>query len=510
MSQTYFIGVDVGTTSTKAIVFSSSGAIKGMGNRGYNILVPKPNWAGQDPEAILTTVIATIRDAVEQAAVSTIAAVGFGAAMHSLIAMDAQNYPLTNSIIWADNRSVAQAEKLKQDETGHALYLRTGTPIHPMSPLTKLMWMREFDPDTFRKATKFVSLKEYIFYHLFERYVVDYSIASATGLFNLKQLNWDEEAIAVAGIRLEQLSEPVPTTYVLRGMKARHAEAMGLAADTPVVIGASDGVLANLGVGAIAPGQTAITIGTSGAVRTVTQAPITDPLMRTFCYALTESLWVIGGPTNSGGMVLRWFRDEFSAPEVEQAKRLGVDPYEVMIQAAVKVPAGAEGLLCLPFLSGERAPYWNANARGIFFGVSLHHKRAHFIRAVLEGILFAVYSVNVSLQELTGEVQEVRASGGFARSQEWRQIMADLFGCDVLMPEVYEASGFGAAALAMYAVGAIADLTDVQNLVRISYRHQPNLDLYPIYRDLFSIYERVYQNVADEYTALKNFQQFEH
>jgi len=502
MSQTYFIGVDIGTTSTKAIVFSSSGAIKGMGNRGYNILVPKPTWAEQDPEDIFAAVIAAMREAVEQADVSkqAIAAVGFGTAMHTLIAMDAKNYPLTNSIIWADNRSIAQTEKLKQDGMGHNLYLRTGTPIHPMSPLLKLMWLRESDPDTFHKAAKFVSIKEYIFYQLFERYLVDYSIASATGLFNLKQLNWDEEAIAIAGIRPQQLSELVPTTYILRGLKVRHAEAMGLAPDTPIVIGANDGVLANLGVGAIAPDQTAITIGTSGAVRTVSHQPITDPQGRTFCYALTENHWVIGGPTNSGGIVLRWFRDEFSSPEVERAKQLGVDPYEVMIQAAVKVPAGAEGLLCLPFLSGERAPYWNAKARGVFFGVSLHHKREHFIRAVLEGVLFAVYSVNVVLQELTGELSEIRASGGFARSKEWRQMMADLFGYEVLMPEVYEASGFGAAVLAMYAVGAIAELSDVQQLIRISYRHQPDLHLSRTYHELFSLYESIYHSLADKFS----------
>ncbi len=506
MSQTYFIGVDIGTTSTKAIVFSLSGAIAGMGNRGYGMLVPKPGWAEQDPETIFAAVTAAIRDAVNAVPPQAIAAVGFGAAMHSLIAMDAHNQPLTNSIIWADNRSVAQAEKLKQNSIGQRLYQRTGTPIHPMSPLLKIMWMRELEPDTFRKAAKFVSIKEYIFYRLFGRYVVDYSIASATGLFNLKQLDWDEEAIAVAGITRKQLSELVPATYILRGIQEQYAVAMGLTPDTPVVIGANDGVLANLGVGAIAPSQYAITIGTSGAVRTITQAPITDPRMRTFCYALCEDYWAIGGATNSGGIILRWLRDQFCTPEVEEAKRLGIDPYEVMIQAATQVPAGAEGLICLPFLSGERSPYWNAQARGVFFGVGLHHKRSHFIRAVLEGILLSVYSVSVALQELTVAAQEIRVSGGFARSQAWRQMMADLFGYEVLMPEVYEASGFGAAVLAMYAVGAIAKLTDVNKMIRISERHQPNLQLSPIYRDLFSLYERIYQNLVEEFSLLAKYQ----
>ena len=502
---TYFIGVDIGTTSTKAIVFSSSGAIKGIGNRGYSILAPQPTWAEQDPKVIFATAIAAIRDAVDAAGATDIAAVGFSTAMHSLIAMNAKNQPLTNSIIWADRRSVSQAEKLKQGGTGNTIYRRTGTPIHPMSPLCKLMWMRESDPDTFRQAAKFISIKEYILYQLFEEYVVDYSIASATGLFNLKQLDWDEEALTLAGITKEQLGLLVPTTHILQGMKQQHAEAMKLAPETPFVIGASDGVLANLGVGAINSGN-AITIGTSGAVRTFSQTPITDPQARTFCYAATDHLWLIGGSINSGGIIFRWLRDEFCAAEVEQAKQLGLDGYDVMIDAALQVPAGAQGLLCLPFLSGERAPYWNAKARGVFFGVGLHHTRSHFIRAVMEGILFTLYSVNVAVQELTQVGGEIRASGGFARSQAWLQMMADVFGQEVVTPEVYEASGFGAAVLAMYAVGAIADITNVHQLIRISKRYQPNLELSSTYKQLFALYQRVYHNLVEEFNLLADLQ----
>lgn len=502
---TYFIGVDIGTTSTKAIVFSSSGAIQGMGNRGYGILVPQPSWAEQDPKAIFAAMICAIRDAVDAADVSNLAAIGFSTAMHTLIAIDAQNQPITNSIIWADQRSISQTEKLKQNEIGNAIYRRTGTPIHPMSPLLKLMWMRESQPDTFRQAAKFVSLKEYIFYQLFERYVVDYSIASATGLFNLQQLDWDEQALVIAGITKEQLSELVPTTYILQGIKVEYAQAMGIAPDTPTVIGANDGVLANLGVGAISSNYAAITVGTSGAVRTVSQQPITDPQQRTFCYYLSDNLWVIGGSINSGGIIFRWLRDEFCTAEVEQAKQLGIDAYDVMIQEAVKVPAGAAGLLCLPFLAGERSPYWNAKARGVFFGVGLHHTRAHFIRAVLEGILFAIHSVNVAVQDLTNTTKEIRVSGGFARSEVWLQMMSEGFGQEVVTPEVYEASGFGAALLAMYAVGAIAHLSDVNQLIRINKRYQPQIES-GIYQDLFSLYQRVYNNLVEEFDFITNYQ----
>lgn len=511
MSHDYFIGVDIGTTSTKAIVFSALGDVKGMGNYGYPLLVPQPGWAEQDPEVILQAAIAAIREAVSQSGVarSHIAALSFSGAMHSLIAIDAQATPLHPAIIWADNRCIDQTTRLKQDGSGHSLYLNTGTPIHPMSPLPKLMWMREEMPALFEQAVRFISIKEYVLYHLTGQYVVDHSIASATGLLNLEHLQWDGGALAMAGIRTDQLSDLVPTTYVLPGIKAEYAEAMGLDPTTPVVVGANDGCLANLGVGAIAPHQIAVTIGTSSAVRAVIPRPRTDERGRTFCYALTEHHWVIGGPSNNGGIVLRWLRDQFCELEVTQATQQGIDPYDLMVQAATQVVPGAEGLICLPFLSGERAPYWNPNARGIFFGMGLHHQKAHIIRAVMEGILFAVHSITLALRDLAGTAQEVRASGGFARSAPWRQMAADILGSEVLVPQIYEGSAFGAAVLGMYAVQALSQLEDVHTLIQIGDRHLPNPDAFNTYQQLFAVYERVYDGVVHEFTTLAEFQRNE-
>lgn len=506
MSERYFIGVDVGTTSTKAIVFSETGEMKGIGNRGYPITVPQTGWAEQDPEEIFSEMILAMRTAVKQADVSktAIEAIGFSGAMHSLIALDAEEQVLTPAIIWADNRSIEQTKRLKQDGTGHPLYLRTGTPIHTMSPLTKLLWMREQEQEIFKKATKFVSIKEYIFLKLFDRFVIDYSIASATGLFNLSQRQWDAEALDRIGIGAEHLSDLVPTTYILRGMNQAYAETIGIDPDTPVVVGASDGVLANLGVGAISAHQIAITIGTSSAVRAVVPKPLTDDQGRTFCYALTEDHWVIGGPSNNGGIVLRWLRDEFCQTEVTLAKQKDLDPYEVMIKAAADISLGADGLICLPFLSGERAPYWNAEARGIFFGVGLHHRRSHFIRAVLEGILFSVYSINLALQDLVGKAKAIHASGGYARSSTWLQMTADVFGYEVLVPQVFEGSGFGAAVLAMYAVGQLTQLEDVHHLIRIDDRYQPDLSHTSRYQKMFQIYDRLYRDNVQDFAFLTN------
>ena len=256
-----------------------------------------------------------MQEAIAKASISPsdIEAMSFSSVFHSLIAVDATGRPLTNVITWADNRSWLQTERLKTSPAGHALYLRTGTPLHSMSPLTKLIWLREEESEIFYRAAKYISIKEYILYQLFGRYIVDYSVASATGLLNLRSLTWDEEALNLAGVQQDQLSELVPTTHILQGMDSRYSEAMGLMIGTPVVIGAGDGVLANLGVGAVESGQFNVTIGTSSSVRTVTPAPKTDPKGRTYCYALTEEHWVVGSPSNSGGMMLRWFHDEFAA-----------------------------------------------------------------------------------------------------------------------------------------------------------------------------------------------------
>ncbi|GGE03977.1 gluconate kinase [Marinithermofilum abyssi] len=502
------IGLDIGTTSTKAVVFGPRGRIRGKHAVGYDLIHPQPSWAEQDPDEILEAVCSAIRHALDKsnADAQDVAAVGVSSAMHSLLAVDRQGQPLTRSIIWADNRSIEQSKRIKNKLSGDDVYRRTGTPIHPMSPLPKLLWMREEDPEVFSKSAKFISIKEYLFHRLFNRYVIDYSIASATGLFNLEALDWDSEALSIAGVHQEQLSVPVPTTYTLEGMDPQWAKKMGLSPETPWVIGASDGVLANLGVGAVDPGEVAVTIGTSAAVRTVTDRPRTDEKSRTFCYALTDRQWVVGGPSNNGGILLRWLRDEFAAPEMEVAKRLGKDPYDLMIEYAEKVPPGSEGLLFLPFLSGERAPYWNANARGSFFGIGLHHKREHFIRAVLEGVVMNVFSIGVALRDLAGPAKDFRASGGFARSPVWRQILCDVLGKEVLVPESEEASSFGAAALAMLALGEIDTLSEVKDWIRIKHRHQPIPSNSEIYLNLYYMYERLYQKLSSEFDIIAQFQ----
>lgn len=492
------IGLDIGTTSTKAVVFDTKGKVMGEHAVEYPISTPKATWAEQDSGLILSAAVRSIREAVQKSGAKEFIGLGISSAMHSLILMDRDHQPLTNTIIWADNRSTDQADRLRQGP-GREIYLRTGTPIHPMSPLSKLMWFKEQQPYLFAKTGKFISIKEYLIHRFFGQYVTDYSIASATGLFNLDQLDYDQEVLDMLGIHKEQLSTPVPTTHILRGIRPEFAEAMGIPKELPFVIGGSDGCLANLGIGALEKGDVAITIGTSGAIRTVVPSPVTDPQMRTFCYALTDKHWVIGGPTNNGGILLRWVRDRFAAGST----------YDELTQAAAQIPAGSDGLLCLPYLSGERAPIWNADARGTFFGMSLHHERAHFIRAAMEGVIFSIYAVGKALQDLSGDFRTVRASGGFVQSPLWCQILADIFGTEVMVPESHQSSSWGAAILVLHALGYIDKLDVYKDALGEGQRFKPHPEHHQTYQTLFSIYEEVYSSLVQPFTKIADYQRNE-
>lgn len=502
------IGVDIGTTSTKAVLFEENGAIAAQANVGYPLHQPSPSIAEQDPEQILRAVFHTISDVMRQSGLSPdqILFVSFSSAMHSVIAVDQLGKPLTACITWADNRSAKCAVRLKDELNGHELYLRTGTPIHPMSPITKLMWLREDHPDLFHQTYKFISIKEYIFARLFGEYIIDQSIASSTGMLNLENLDWDTEALEIAHITPDQLSRLVPTTHIMQGMSAELAEELILLPTTPFVVGASDGALSNLGVGAIQPGVVAATIGTSGAIRTVVDHPITDPKGRTFCYNLTEKHWVIGGPVNNGGMLFRWVRDEFAASEVETAKRLGIDPYEVLTRIAEQVPPGSGGLLFHPYLTGERAPLWNPDARGSFFGLTMNHHKEHMIRSVLEGVIFNMYMVLLAMEEQVGRPTKILATGGFARSSVWRQMMADIFDQEVVIPESIESSCLGAVVLGLYATGRVDSFDVVFDMIGSTYQHNPILEHTKVYKQLLPIYISVYRSLESQYQAIAEFQ----
>ncbi|MDA7025131.1 gluconokinase [Bacillus sp. CLL-7-23] len=503
----YMLGIDIGTTSTKAVLFNEKGDIIQKEQICYPLYTPDISTAEQNPEEIFQAVITAAANIMKQRPQKKLSFVSFSSAMHSVIAMDQHDQPLTPCITWADNRSESWAQQIKEERNGQEVYKRTGTPIHPMSPLSKLAWIVNERPEIALKAKKYIGIKEYIFKKLFDQYVIDYSLASATGMMNLKSLDWDDQALTIAGVKRHHLSKLVPTTAIFQNCHRGFAKQMSIDSHTPFVIGASDGVLSNLGVGAIKKGEIAVTIGTSGAIRTMIDKPQTDEKGRIFCYALTEDHWVIGGPVNNGGIVLRWIKDEFASSEIETAKRHGIDPYDVLTKLAERVKPGADGLLFHPYLAGERAPLWNPDVRGSFFGLTMSHKKEHLIRSAMEGVIYNLYTVFLALTEcMDGSVSRILATGGFARSSLWRQMIADIFESEVAVPDRFESSCLGACILGLYATGKIKSFDIVSDMIGSTSRHFPNELAVKEYRQLTPIFMNIAKALEKQYTQIADYQ----
>jgi len=489
------IGVDIGTTSTKAVAYDIRGRQLAGNSAAYPLDEPQPGYAEQDPRRILDAVRESIRATVAELD-RPVAGLSFSTAMHSLIGLDAGGDPLTPSITWADARASRQAERLRAVPSGLALHRRTGTPVHPMAPLPKLLWFAEQEPALFERAAHWVGIKEWVLLRLSGLLVTDHSVASGTGLMDIHRLDWDTEALAVAGISGEQLPRLVSTTAVLPRLTPEGADGTGLPERTPVVVGAGDGPLANLGLGAVQPGMVACSIGTSGAMRVVVRRPGVDPLGGVFCYALTEHRWVVGGAINNGGLVLRWAGDAL-APE------LGGHAEEELVALAARAPVGSGGLIMLPYLLSERAPHWSALPRGAYVGLTHGHRREHLVRAAMEGVCQQLALVLASVRSAGNEVNEVRASGGFARSGLWRQMLADALGVPVSFPTGHEGSSFGAALLGMQALGLIPSIDVAADLVRIEEIVRPDPAAAATYATLLPLFAELYDALVPTYTSLR-------
>ncbi|RAJ97497.1 gluconokinase [Larkinella arboricola] len=485
------LGVDIGTTNVKALAFHpESGEIVAHASAPLTTLNPQPGYAEQDPEEVwkkLTDVLEEVCREVGQQQ-GTVEAVGFSAAMHSILAVDDHGKPLTNAILWSDNRSEKQADALRQEQAdlGKTIYQQTGTPLHPMIPLCKLAWFRENDLRLLRRATGWLSIKEYIWHKLTGQYQVDYSIATATGLFDSQQKAWYPVALDYAGIRPEQLSEPVPTTHASR---LNYPDLPQTVTDcltgATLYIGASDGCLANLGAGAIGAGITTITIGTSGAIRRTVQRPLRDEHGRLFSYILNvddktdKNYFVVGGPTNNGANVLQWLSEKLMLAETD-----------AVLAEAQTVPAGSDDLLFLPYLQGERAPLWDAGVRGSYLNVDWQHGRAHFVRAALEGVLFNLLRTERILSRHTGPTQVIHANGGFAQSEFWVQMMADIFGVPVRLNESNESGSIGAILLTMKATGRVTSLGEAMRYVGFGQTFEPDAECHRRYQQVYQRFEK--------------------
>ncbi len=317
----YIIGIDIGTGSTKAVAVNTAGDVIETSQVSYPTLQPQPAYSEQAPEIIWQAFIKCI-SRISTTLGPKPSAVVMSSAMHSLIPVDQNGAPLMNMITWADNRSASIAVRVKESADGQSIYEQSGTPIHAMTPLCKIIWLKENEPDLFDKVFKFLSIKEYIWFKLFDTYETDYAIASATGLFNIYENQWNPRSLEICGITDGQLASPLPTDHQRVGLTKDSDKLLKIDPQTPFIIGASDGCLANVGSFAITPGTAALTIGTSGAIRVACTKPTTNFKAMIFNYSLFDDLFISGGPINNGGVVLKWYAEEFPEGLLRQSGRL--------------------------------------------------------------------------------------------------------------------------------------------------------------------------------------------
>ena len=482
----YYLGVDIGTSSAKAVAYSGTGEVVGKHAVVYAMQHPAPDYSEQDPDEIMRAVEGSIREVVSSLHPDLPSMVAFSAAMHSLLAVDGEGCPLTPCMIWADNRAAAIAEELRATERGKIFYRSTGVPVHAMTPLCKLVWLRSHEPAIFQGAARFVGIKEYIFFKFFREWLVDSSIASATGLLNIRTLQWDEGILQYLSVDCSKLARVVPPGHIITYDATRGdlPTPLPLAPGTPVVIGGSDGALANLATGATGEHAMAITIGTSGAARIVIRGAETDDAMRTFCYHVQNDCYIRGGATNNGAVVIQWLKETLLQAE---------ESYDQLLTLAGTIAAGSEDLLFIPYILGERAPVWNSRARGVFFGLDIRHTKAHLVRAAMEGILYGLYSIGKILA-VKKNIRELHATGGFARNALWLQMLADVFNVKVLAFGEEESSAMGAVVIGLEATGQEPIFRKQVLAV-----YEPDPIAHIVYRERSEKFERIYELVKNEF-----------
>ncbi|KEO82789.1 gluconokinase [Tumebacillus flagellatus] len=481
------LGLDIGTTSVKVIALDENGSLLTQRGQRLDLLQPEEGAAEQDVTAVMAALMGVMEEVLEELRAGNweVRRVGFSAAMHSVLAVDAAGNPLSNAITWMDTRAKHAATDLWESVLGKNIYAVTGTPVHPMSPITKLRrWSLE-RPDWVKSVHKFVSIKEWIWHQWFGEWVVDASMAGATGLYNFAHGGWEPEALAFAGVSEEQLSAVVPTTTCKVAGASAALRGLGFEESVLFNVGSTDGVLANLGVGAVKPDTLVLTVGTSCAVRVTSHHPQTDVETRSFCYALDGERFVLGGPSNSGGISVETLYAQILAG-------IGVQwqPEELSAKLLEAGNVETDGLICLPYVAGERAPLWAPEAKAAWIGVDRGHTGLHLLRAVVEGVLLNAYWIATSLFQMTGQPKQVMASGKLLEVAWVRQLVADIFGLPVYESQNGDASAVGAVLLAEIAAGvksfedAVPQSESEQNVT------YPRVEMQAYYREKLEVFKR--------------------
>ena len=504
--QRYLLGIDLGTTGVKSLLLDSDGGIAGTATSELTLSIPHPGWSEQDPQEWWGATCTTIRTVLSKTGIhpNAIAGVGISGQMHGATLLDANGAVLRPCILWNDQRSAAQCDEITDLAGGRDQLLRmVANPALAGFTAPKLLWVRENEPDIWERVATVLLPKDYLVYLLTAELGTEVSDAAGTLLLDVRRRVWSDEMLARLDLPRSLMPICRESSDVAGQVTLEAAAACGLAAGTPVVAGGADNACAALGTGVIAPGRLMSSIGTSGTMVAPTSVPEVDPLGRahTFCHAVPGTWYVMGVMLSAGG-ALRWFRDVWCQAERAQASREGRDTYDLMMELAASVQPGAEGLLFLPYLSGERTPHGDPNARGVFCGLTLRHEKGHLIRAVVEGVTYGLRDSLEIIRTLGLPAGEIYATGGGARSALWRQIQADVFEVPIYPQQAGEGPALGAALLAGSGVRMFSLQEGAEKSVVIGERVAPLSSNSVTYRRMYAQYTKLYPALRDIFPLL--------
>lgn len=507
---TYILAHDLGTTGNKATLYDREGNLVGSAFSPYATEYAQPGWAEQDPNEWWRAICASTHALRQQtgARPQNIACVVISGQMMGCVPLDRQARPLRKAIIWADQRAVDQVRWLEGRIASADVYRITGHRLGPSYSLSKILWLRDHQPDIFQAAHKFVHAKDALVARLTGLFVTDPSDASGMNLYDLETGGWSAPLLAAAELDPHRLPEVRPSTAVVGEVLPQVAEEAGLAAGTPVVIGGGDGACAAAGAGAVAEGPAYNYIGSSSWIALASRRPIYDPDFKTFTFChVVPGMFMPIGTMQTAGAAYQWLRDQLCPAEVAEAQTLNLSPYELMNQLAETSPLGANGLIYLPYLLGERSPRWNPNARGAFIGLTIRHTRADLVRAVLEGISFNLRVILDALQAQGAAINAMRLIGGGARGRFWNRLLADIYGLPIQRLAILEeATSMGAALTGGVGIGFYPDFAMSEQMNPTAAVIEPDLAAHAAYNQRLPIFEAAYQAlvpVFDQIAALE-------
>lgn len=501
MAQKQFIlAHDLGTTGNKATLFELDGVITASTFAGYPTSYHQPNWAEQDPADWQRAVFASTRQLLVESAVSPdqIAVISFSGHMQGALVVDQSGVPLRPGIIWADQRATSQADLIRQTYGEAEIYRLTGNRVSPAYTAAKILWIKDNQPDVYQRIHKVLQAKDYAAFLLTGVFATDYSDASLTQLFDLENRTWADDLLSRLNLSRQLLPDLHPSATVIGGVTAAAAAATGLQPGTPVVIGGGDGACATVGAGSIGEGDVYNYIGSSSWLALTVQNPVFDPHRRTFNFVhLDPQLYCAIGTMQSAGGAYDWL--ERLLRDVAQT-----GPQHAALDVAVStVPPGANGLLFLPYLLGERSPHWNPLARAAFVGLTMPDSRAELARAVLEGVAFNLRTILDALCGQGVKIEAMRLIGGGAMSPVWRQILADVYNLPIVQLNLAtEATALGAAIAGGVGVGLYPDYSVINQLIPITSAEKPNPATQARYEALYELFQQSYAALEPIYERL--------